>query len=61
MYFEPEGAAHQLAPGEEIRIEATLPLGYEIEIWHEADAITLHAESRWGLRAWRKDGQELKL
>jgi hypothetical protein len=61
VYFEPEGADHQLAPGEEIRIEAVLPVGYEIEIWHDADSITLHAESTWGLRAWRKNGLELKL
>jgi hypothetical protein len=61
IFFEPDGAEHQLRPGEEVRIEAVLPVGSEIEIWHSANSISVHAESTHGLRAWRKDGQELRL
>lgn len=58
LYFEPLGTEHELAPGEEIRVESYVPTGYEIEVWHTADSITIHSPS---VCAWRKDGQELKL
>jgi hypothetical protein len=61
VYFEPDGANHKLAPGETIRVEAVLPLGFEIEIAHSSESITLYAESTFGLRAWRANDDELEL
>jgi hypothetical protein len=58
LYFEPLGTDHELAPGEQIRVESYVPSGYEIEVWHTADSITIYSDS---VRAWRKDGRELKL
>jgi hypothetical protein len=58
LFFEPLGTDHVLAPGEQVRVESYMPVSDPIEVWHTADSITIYSDSA---RAWRKDGEELKL
>jgi hypothetical protein len=61
VYFEPEGADHRLTPGDEFRIECYPPDGETIEIAHHPDGISVYIGDAWGIRAFRRDGTELKL
>jgi hypothetical protein len=58
LFFEPLGTDHDLAPGEQVRVESYMPASDPIEVWHTPDSITIYSDSA---RAWRKDGEELKL
>jgi hypothetical protein len=61
VYFEPEGAEHHLMPGDEFRVECYPPDGEAVEIGHHPDGISLYIGDAWGIRAFRRDGTELKL
>lgn len=61
VFFEPDGSNHALPPGDAIRVEVVAPVGFEFEIWHKPESISIYAESEHGLRAWRESGEELDL
>jgi hypothetical protein len=61
VYFEPEGADHRLMPGDSLRVEAYPPDGERIEVAHHPDGLSLHVGHEWGVRAFRRDGTQLRL
>jgi hypothetical protein len=61
VHFEPEGAEHRLMPGDSFRVECSPPAGETIEIGHFPGGLSLWVGDEWGVRAFRRDGTELKL
>ena len=57
VHFEPEGAAHDLAPGEEFIVEVPHRPGEQVEVFYGAGSLSITGAER----ATTKDGRELKL
>lgn len=61
VHFEPAGAVHVLERGDWFNVQANVPVDFEIEVAHAPEAIIVQLGAEWGVRAFDRAGNELRL
>jgi hypothetical protein len=61
VFFEPEGAQHQLQQGDSFKVEIVGPDPGEVEIAHSPVGLSVWPWSGAETRAWNRAGDELDL